>query len=150
MSFKYLTEHPLNSVESLDFGHQEIVSTIKKIVAAQNGNITLGLFGNWGTGKSTIVESLQAKLKPEKVPVIIFDVWKHDGDALRRTFLKECVSQLTSEFYGSAYLDDSVLLDQRVVSGRTSSEDKFSIKWRKLWNSLWSVRWFSLVFRLLP
>lgn len=128
MSFKYLNEQPLKSSDNLEFGHKEIVTTIDKIIVNQSWNITIGLFGNWGTGKSTIVESLRDALKPKKIPMIIFDVWKHDGDALRRTFLKECASQLNSDFYGSEYLDSKILLDGRLVSATTKSEDVFSIR----------------------
>lgn len=41
----------------------------------------------WGSGKSTITENLRNSLVNKDVPVIIFDVWKHEGDALRRTWI---------------------------------------------------------------
>lgn len=136
MSFKFLPEHPLKSKVSLDFGHKEIVATLNKVISNQSWNITIGLFGNWGTGKSTIIETLRDELKPGKIPMVIFDVWKHDGDALRRTFLKECASQLTSELYGNDYLNEDIVLNDRLVSGRTKSEEVFSIKWGKLTRSI--------------
>jgi GTPase SAR1 family protein len=146
MDFKYINEQPLKSSNDLDFGHKEIVTTIDKIVVNQSWNITIGLFGNWGTGKSTIVESLKDSLKAKKVPMVIFDVWKHDGDSLRRTFLKEFVTQLNSDFYGSEYLQSTIFLDDRLTSATNRSEDFFSIKWRKILMILAIVIFFGIGF----
>lgn len=99
--FQFLQEQPAE--KELRFGHVELLQTIKSIVLKCSSPFTIGLFGRWGSGKSSIVESLRKELKNEKVPTILFDVWKHEGDALRRTFLKEVVQQLKSKEYGNDY-----------------------------------------------
>jgi adenylylsulfate kinase-like enzyme len=78
--------------------------------------MTIGLFGGWGTGKSSIVENLKTNLLSEKTPVVIFDVWKHDGDALRRTFLKNMDIQLSSAPYGERYVNAQNILSPQVFS----------------------------------
>src|SRR3989338_4911981 len=95
--FKFLEERPLQSATEFSnskFGHGEIADTLVKIVKACPAPFTVGLFAKWGSGKSTVANSLKDKLPKENIPVIIFDVWKHEGDSLRRTFLKEMVRQL--------------------------------------------------------
>ncbi len=129
MSFKFLKESPQS--DHLEFGHGEIVSTLEKIVCNEDNNLTIGLFGSWGTGKSSIVESLKKKLKIAKVPLVVFDVWKHEGDALRRTFLIELASQLENDF-GREYFKEGYTIDNRLQFGQNSSKENFSIKFEKL------------------
>lgn len=95
--FEFLKDKPLETTGELSaskFGHEEIATTLSRIIIKCPAPFTIGLFAKWGAGKSTVANSLKEQLPAEKIPVIIFDVWKHEGDALRRTFLKETVRQL--------------------------------------------------------
>ncbi|TKC64060.1 hypothetical protein FBD94_06885 [Pedobacter hiemivivus] len=136
MNFKYINESPLKTNNSLEFGHKEIVSSLKLIIEKQSWNITIGLFGNWGTGKSSIVEGLKDELQHKQIPLVLFDVWKHEGDALRRTFIKECRDQLSAQPYGESYISKPIKIDDRVTSEKTISQEIFDIKWAKLFKSL--------------
>lgn len=94
---KFLSDKPLTAdYEQNDrFGHSGIAENLKQIVLTCPVPFTIGLFGKWGTGKTSILNILKDKLTAvHKIPVVTFDVWKHKGDALRRTFLKEVVEQL--------------------------------------------------------
>lgn len=94
---KFLSDKPLTAdYEQNDrFGHSGIAENLNQIVLTCPVPFTIGLFGKWGTGKTSVLNILKDKLTTDnKVPVVIFDVWKHEGDALRRTFLKEIVEQL--------------------------------------------------------
>lgn len=71
--------------EYYEFYHDYISPTLNKIVKEQKNIHTIGLFGNWGSGKSTIIENLKADYS--EFPLFLFDVWKYKGDPLRRTFL---------------------------------------------------------------
>jgi dephospho-CoA kinase len=84
-SLGYLVDKPLDKTSKLAFGHLETALTLKEIVELCPCPYTIGVFGGWGSGKSTIAKFLQKKLD---FPVVIFDVWKHEKDSLRRTFLK--------------------------------------------------------------
>lgn len=57
---------------------------------------TIGLFGEWGSGKSSIIKTVQNDLEKEKpnIKFITYDAWKYQGDSFRRTFLKEVANEL--------------------------------------------------------
>lgn len=136
--FKFLEEKPLKTTEEFSnskFGHEEIADTLVNITKECPAPFTIGLFAKWGSGKSTVANSLLKKLPKENVPVILFDVWKHEGDALRRTFLKDAVRQLKA--YGQDFFDQNFELDEKIeqsISRSSDSKFKFqSEKFKQLW-----------------
>jgi len=134
--FQFLKDQPLKTddeLESAEFGHKEIAKTLSKIVEKCSTPFSIGLFGKWGSGKSTIANLLKKELKTKSIPTIIFDVWKHEKDALMRTFLEEMVSQLEDKKeYGKKYFK-GVKLDERLRRNvSTTSEKKTRINLRKI------------------
>ena len=128
--FKFLEDKPLEELSSSKFGHAEIATILAKIVRNCPAPFTIGLFAKWGAGKSTVAFGLKKELPKEKIPVILFDVWKHEGDALRRTFLKETIVQLKE--YGEDFFDTTFELDERIDQSITkSSESRFVFEWQK-------------------
>lgn len=95
---KFFSDQPITADREQDvrFGHLDIVNNLKKIILNCPSPFTIGLFGRWGSGKTTILNVLRKKLQnnKDKIAVMNFDVWKYEGDSLRRTFLKELVKQL--------------------------------------------------------
>ncbi len=75
-----------------------LVDTIKQL-ADRDGAI--GLEGNWGTGKTTVVGFAEAQLKKadkkHNYKVFTFDLWSHQSDDFRRAFLEEFVSWIEGE-----------------------------------------------------
>ena len=58
---------------------------------------TIGLYGRWGSGKSTIIKTAKHKLEtenPQRIKVVIYDAWKYSGDSFRRMFLMQLQSSL--------------------------------------------------------
>ncbi len=76
-----------NSDEKVRFGHDKIANVIIDIFSKVEPPFTLGLFGGWGIGKSTIINRVVDNLKGTKIRTVIFDVWKYDDDSLRRQLL---------------------------------------------------------------
>jgi len=94
---QFLSDEPLSLDVKRDiyFGHQDIANSLYEIIAKDCPKpFTVGLFGQWGTGKTTIINILNNKLHDVEIPTVLFDVWKYEDDALRRTFLREIVEQL--------------------------------------------------------
>lgn len=121
MNYKFLTEQP--NADHLKFGHNELLDTVQSIVTHCDTPFTVGLFGKWGSGKSSIAEGLRSRLVKEGkgIPVILFDVWKHEGDALRRTFLKEIVRQLESAPYGDPIFKKGYHLKDTIDSSKQTA-----------------------------
>ena len=57
---------------------------------------TIGLFGSWGTGKSSIIRTVQKNIegKHEDVKFITYDAWKYANDSFRRMFLLKVQQEL--------------------------------------------------------
>lgn len=72
--------------ESLNYSK----SLVNIIESAPTSSFTIGLFGEWGTGKSSIVKSannILNKKKSKKYHFFTYDAWKYSKDSFRRTFL---------------------------------------------------------------
>lgn len=58
---------------------------------------TIGVFGGWGTGKSSIIRTAQDKIEEvhkKKVRFITYDAWKYANDSFRRMFLLKVQQEL--------------------------------------------------------
>ena len=70
--------------------HERVARSIAEVVETESGGKAIGLEGGWGAGKSTIVRLISQKLSHAKArthKIAVFDMWSHQGDPLRRTFL---------------------------------------------------------------
>ncbi|WP_299362160.1 P-loop NTPase fold protein [Winogradskyella sp.] len=143
-NFQFISERPKDG--ELLFGHKEIVSTLQKIVLKSPQSFTIGLFGNWGSGKSSIAETLQSNLKSNDIPLIIFDVWKHEGDALRRTFLKDLDKKLSSEYFGKKYYKENFKLEKNLDSDiNIEGKSGYEFKGKKFFNHVLVIFLFILI-----
>lgn len=91
--FSLLPDHPAKTDE---FGsHDRVAKGIAGLIINGDGGKTIGIEGQWGSGKSTIVRFLKHQFaSDENVLVVIFDAWAHEGDPLRRSFLEQLIIQL--------------------------------------------------------
>ena len=132
---KFFSDQPIAADREQDvrFGHLDIADNLKKIILNCLSPFTIGLFGRWGSGKTTILNVLRKKLKDneDKIAVVNFDVWKYEGDSLRRTFLKELVKQLqesshiSKEFKLNERLETSI---QKIIKGKSIYNRKAMLK----------------------
>jgi len=94
----YLSDSAIDKLEEDKFKHAEIAKIIKQITLECPMPFTIGLFGSWGTGKTTISNFVRKMLlETEKVAVVYFDVWKYEQDCLRRQFLVNLVEHLKKQ-----------------------------------------------------
>ena len=78
-------------------GHERVASSIAEVVQTESGGKAIGLEGGWGSGKSTIVKLISQKLSQTKERshrIAVFDMWSHQDDPLRRTFLENLITLL--------------------------------------------------------
>ena len=127
-NFKLLSDQPLRSqadFENAKFGHNEIAETLTSLIINCPTPFTIGLFERWGVGKSTIPYMLKKAMAENKFGFVVFDVWKHESDALRRTFLKESVRQLKDQ---GNLKDDFTLQERLDLKVTRKIEGQFRLK----------------------
>lgn len=95
----YLSDLPVGK-DHFSGAHDRIANTITDLFYEQDGGIAIGLEGQWGSGKSTIVElirkTISEKSRNGSCSLFVFDAWAHEGDPLRRTFLENLIKHLLS------------------------------------------------------
>jgi len=93
--FVFLPDKPVR--EDFFGCHERIATSIATQIESNQEGKTIGLEGTWGSGKSSVVEMLEAKWEKEKnnnIRVFKYDAWEHQGDPLRRAFLEELITCL--------------------------------------------------------
>ena len=78
-------------------GHERVAGAIAEVVQSETGGRSIGLEGEWGSGKSTVVRLTEKELGQATGydhGVAVFDLWAHQGDPLRRTFLESLIARV--------------------------------------------------------
>ncbi len=71
------------------FNHEAFANTLFNVVKDNDPPLTVGLFGGWGVGKSSIINRLEAKCRSsaDVFAYVSFNAWAYSGDSLRRQLL---------------------------------------------------------------
>lgn len=109
------TERILNSANDLLKTGIYAENLVKVIENTPKDKVfTIGLFGGWGTGKSSIIKTAQNTIEKKNTDVkfITYDAWKYANDSFRRMFLLKIQQELKmrqtddmSRFYQSEIAD---------------------------------------------
>jgi len=97
--YQFLNDRP---VKEDTIGHYKIIANqlYETIHCNLDKPFVIGLFGSWGTGKSSIIEMLEVRCereKKEKIEVIVVDAWRKDKAIFNRQFLKKVGRELLPE-----------------------------------------------------
>jgi KAP-like P-loop domain-containing protein len=91
------------------FNHEAYSKAIFNILAENTPPLSIGLFGPWGIGKSTVISilfKLIAQAKDCRLKPLFFNAWKYSGDSFRRQLLIEVARQV---YEGHSELDAKIL-----------------------------------------
>src|SRR5690554_3180825 len=91
--------------QEIDLNQNDFLKTktyadnLTKIINNSESNkvFTIGLFGSWGTGKSSIVKTSEQDFDSKKVKFITYDAWQYVNDSFRRMFLRKLREDLKYE-----------------------------------------------------
>lgn len=90
----FLADSPeLLDADSDAFGHRDYAEAVAETLIAAPTPFTVGVFGPWGVGKSTIIGEVRRRL-PDRIGFAYYDAWRYEGDALRRQLLRDVARQL--------------------------------------------------------
>ncbi len=127
---------PADRKQDIKFGHTHIAQVVSELVEKANPPFTIGLFGKWGTGKTTILGLIEREVKEKGITYVHFDVWKYEKDSLRRQFLIQCDEQLVLQLGLKETLSQS-------ITEEDPSKERLTIDWKLLLNKV------SIVFALI-
>ncbi len=94
---KFLKDIEVNLEEHDLLNTKVYANSLVDVIEHAPSRFTVGLFGEWGSGKSSIIRTAQVKLessKDKKIKFITYDAWKYANDSFRRTFLFEMANSL--------------------------------------------------------
>lgn len=108
--FRILTDDVVTNDLFKDKTHKNSADTLHKVIESTDKNITVGLEGAWGSGKSTVINMLHEKLKQNnqsKTLFFLFDAWAHKDDPLRKIFLESLVEKINADNPNAKHLEDT-------------------------------------------
>lgn len=124
--------------------HSKIAETICEIIEnsdLKECSFNMGLFGNWGSGKSFIINKIEENLSKEKYLFLNVDVWKFIGNPLLRSILFDINKQLkekANNIFPNGYEENNKELEsllyyeeqlQREIPLSTAEQNKKIKKW---------------------
>lgn len=94
---KIHVDKPIESLEEDVLGREKFILNLVDNIKSYSDNesLTIGLYGEWGSGKTSIINITSKLLEKEKFKVIHFNPWNFKGqDELIQCFFKEFYNQL--------------------------------------------------------
>ncbi|MEX2556385.1 MAG: P-loop NTPase fold protein [Actinomycetota bacterium] len=107
-----ISNRALKESDADDFGYAAISGRVAESILALDPPLTIGLFGPWGSGKSSMYELLRRDFASldRSTRLVSYDASTYGGEALQRNFISHIASQLEykdakkdSRFHGGLY-----------------------------------------------
>ncbi|HLP36951.1 KAP family P-loop NTPase fold protein [Lacibacter sp.] len=140
MKRKFIIDKEVNLKES-DFLQTKTYSdNLKRVIENTEDNkvFTIGLFGSWGSGKSSIIETASKEFDQKKVKFINYDAWQYANDSFRRMFLRRVRKELG--------LDETELMKKFYENESTDIGNKYQLSTTRL---LWILGGVLLAIALI-
>jgi hypothetical protein len=101
---KFLNDLPVRGDKFAGKAHERAAKALVAAIKTPGiGGNAIGLEGVWGSGKSSVIEIAKNEFSEHgqeqacgRFDVFTFDMWAHQGDPLRRSFLEELLSWVSS------------------------------------------------------
>ncbi len=82
LHFKLLAEKAISTTEEDAFGRQEFAKDISRLISEQSSDsLTVGIYGNWGAGKSSLLNLVRSNLEKNNTITINFTPWYFESES---------------------------------------------------------------------
>ena len=78
-------DEPEKEEGKVTLGFENYANNIVDLMLHSSPQFTIGIFGDWGTGKSTLLERIQSKLIDNKVGCVQFNAWRYESEDRQAT-----------------------------------------------------------------
>lgn len=114
----YIQDNIVNDPTLDKFGHYHIAEAISESIINSEPPFIIGIFGGWGTGKSSLLQLIKKTLSQNNAETIYLDAWNYSTtNNLRRAFLVFMAKEL-----------DPKKLDELRIRLYSTEEQKTTIK----------------------
>ncbi len=82
------------------FNYQKAATTLADIIKDKNTDtpLTVGIFGEWGTGKTSFLRMVEAKIQDGQYPTVWFDPWRYDDrQMIQEAFIQTILAKMDSD-----------------------------------------------------
>lgn len=77
--------------------HELIASRIVQTINEDKSVHAIGLDGDWGSGKSNVIEQMRTKLNSKRDILFVYDAWAYQSDPQKRSILESIMEFLSQE-----------------------------------------------------
>jgi hypothetical protein len=133
-SVPFIGDQPI-SLEKDVFGHSDYARALAGMVSDPEPPSTIGLFGSWGVGKSTIIDGLRDQLDG-RVAFAYFDAWRYEEDSLRRQFLRDVGRELKDGKHLALCKFDPDKDLSELDTDQQHTDEAFSLSWPRVGRAL--------------
>jgi len=76
--FKIILDSPSQTPA---LGFDQTAAALREIIEGSKPQFVIGIFGTWGSGKTTLMRSIERQLDPQKTIAIQFSAWRYEKEA---------------------------------------------------------------------
>src|SRR5688572_10323180 len=76
--YKILLDIPLD--RDLALGFDELADAFASVIETSPPQFAVGLFGGWGSGKTTLMRAIDTKLNTKQCAAVWFSAWRYEKE----------------------------------------------------------------------
>lgn len=74
-------------------GFAECANALRQIIEQSNPQFAMGIFGSWGSGKTTLMREIAKSLSPDNIIKVEFNAWRYEKETHLIVPLLDCVRE---------------------------------------------------------
>lgn len=76
--YRILLDAPLD--RNLALGFDELADAFRSVIETSPAQFAIGVFGGWGSGKTTLMQAIKSRLNPKNCAVVWFSAWRYEKE----------------------------------------------------------------------